>query len=62
MLLTKPNKVVLKQNIEKSHQDMISAYEKYKALLEQVNQYKESFRSAKYDLTWYDCFYRVPDH
>lgn len=40
-------KVVLKQNIEKSHQDMISAYEKYKALLEQVNQYKESFRSAE---------------
>ncbi|MFT3747325.1 MAG: TolC family protein [Agriterribacter sp.] len=40
-------RVVLKQNIEKAHQDMISAYDKYKALLEQVNQYKESFRSAE---------------
>lgn len=40
-------RVVLKQTIEKAHQDMTSAYEKYKALLEQVNQYKESFRSAE---------------
>lgn len=40
-------KVVLKQSIEKAHQDMVSAYEKYKALLEQVSQYKESFRSAE---------------
>lgn len=40
-------RVVLKQTIEKAHQDMSSAYDKYKALLEQVNQYKESFRSAE---------------
>ncbi|MFT3947061.1 MAG: TolC family protein [Agriterribacter sp.] len=41
------NRLVLKQSIEKAHQDMISAYEKYKVLLEQVTQYKESFRSAE---------------
>lgn len=40
-------KVVLRQNIEKAHQDMISAYERYKVLQEQVVQYKESFRSAE---------------
>ena len=40
-------RLVLKQTIEKAYQDMVSAYEKYKALLEQVNQYKESFRSAE---------------
>ncbi|MFT3702048.1 MAG: TolC family protein [Agriterribacter sp.] len=41
------NKLVLKQSIEKAHQDMVSAYEKYKVLQEQVVQYKESFRSAE---------------
>ncbi|MGN6436836.1 MAG: TolC family protein [Agriterribacter sp.] len=40
-------KVVLRQNIEKAHQDMLSSYERYKVLQEQVVQYKESFRSAE---------------
>lgn len=40
-------KRILKQTIEKSFVDMTSAYERYKALLEQVLQYKESFRSAE---------------
>ncbi|MGN6490787.1 MAG: TolC family protein [Agriterribacter sp.] len=40
-------KVVLRQNIEKAHQDMVSSYERYKVLQEQVVQYKESFRSAE---------------
>jgi outer membrane protein len=40
-------KLVLKQSIEKAHQDMESAYERYKVLQEQVVQYKESFRSAE---------------
>lgn len=40
-------KLVLKQSIEKAHQDMESAYERYKVLQDQVMQYKESFRSAE---------------
>lgn len=40
-------KLVLKQSIEQAYQDMVSAYERYKVLQEQVIQYKESFRSAE---------------
>lgn len=40
-------KLLLRQTIEKAHVDMSSAYERYKALLEQVTQYRESFRSAE---------------
>ncbi len=40
-------KLLLKQNIERAHQDMVSAYERYKVLQEQVVQYQESFRSAE---------------
>ncbi|MBX2920828.1 MAG: TolC family protein [Chitinophagaceae bacterium] len=40
-------KIILRQNIEKAHQDMVSSYERYKVLQEQVVQYKESFRSAE---------------
>ncbi|MBX3252596.1 MAG: TolC family protein [Chitinophagaceae bacterium] len=40
-------KIVLRQNIEKAHQDMVSSFERYKVLQEQVVQYKESFRSAE---------------
>ncbi len=40
-------KLILRQTIEKAYVDMTSAYERYKALLEQVMQYKESFRAAE---------------
>jgi len=40
-------KLILRQNIEKSYQDMESAYERYRVLQEQVVQYSESFRSAE---------------
>lgn len=40
-------KQVLRQSIEKAHQDMVSAYERYKVLQQQVIDYKESFRSAE---------------
>lgn len=40
-------KQVLRQSIEKAHQDMVSAYDRYKVLQQQVIEYKESFRSAE---------------
>jgi len=40
-------KRILRQTIEKAYVDMTSAYNRYKALLEQAMQYKESFRSAE---------------
>lgn len=40
-------KLVLRQSIEKAHQDMTAAYEKYKVLQQQVVDYKESFRAAE---------------
>lgn len=40
-------KLILRQNIEKAHQDMLASYERYKVLQQQVTDYKESFRSAE---------------
>lgn len=40
-------KLILQQSIEKAHQDMTASYERYKVLLQQVTDYKESFRSAE---------------
>lgn len=40
-------KLVLRQSIEKAHQDMTGAYERYKILQQQVMNYKESFRAAE---------------
>lgn len=40
-------KLILRQSVEKAHQDMSAAYERYKVLQQQVTDYKESFRSAE---------------
>jgi len=40
-------KIVLKQNIEQSHLNMVASYEKYKVLTEQVQDFEESFRAAE---------------
>ncbi|MDR6943225.1 TolC family protein [Mucilaginibacter pocheonensis] len=40
-------KVTLRQNVETAYLNMISAYNRYSALVEQVKAYKESFRTAE---------------
>ncbi len=40
-------RLLLRQSIERAHQDMTAAYERYKVLQQQVTDYGESFRSAE---------------
>jgi len=40
-------KIMLRQNVEQAYSNMIAAYNKYRALTEQVNAYTESFRISK---------------
>lgn len=40
-------KLILRQSIERAHQDMLASYERYRVLQQQVVDYKESFRSAE---------------
>lgn len=46
-LIAKTTKTQLQLAIEQAYSNMISAYEGYKILLEQVNAYAESFRAAE---------------
>jgi outer membrane protein len=50
-LLEENTRIQLQQNIEQAHLNMANAYERYKALVQQVEAYNTSFKAAEARLT-----------